>query len=91
MSLSACWPNRSLLNILPGVMQVTIKFGLETFIFHDISKQSRCQDLLFRLELKLGFKLDGKGVLLYEGRGLKIHQTVKEVRSRVWGFNRLVL
>ena len=69
------------LYIFKGVMQVTVKYGKLTLNFEGISRATKTQNLLSLLEMRLGAKIPGNAQLVYNGRFLKMNDTMEEVRA----------
>ena len=61
------------------VMQVTVKYDKQYFVFDSISKSALCSELFPRLKARLGTKIPGSARLMGNGRFLRIDETIEEV------------
>ncbi len=65
------------------MIQLTFKYEKQTFVFDGISSKARCSDLLPRLTALLGPGIPANVRLMQNGRFIRMHQTIEEVRQRV--------
>jgi hypothetical protein len=65
-----------------NLIQLTFKYEKQTFVFDGISSKARCSDLLPRLTALLGSGIPANVRLMQNGRFIRMHQTIEEVRQR---------
>ena len=61
------------------VMQVTVKYDEQFFVFDSVSKSARCSELFSLLNARLGTKIPGSARLMKNGRFLRMDETIEEV------------
>ena len=66
--------------VLQDVIQITIKYDKQSFVFDNISRKARCRDLFSLFKERMGSKIPSNARMMGNGRFLRMCETIEEVR-----------
>ena len=61
------------------LIQITIKYDKQSFVFANISRKTHCGDLFALFKERLGSKIPSNARMIGNGRFLRMRETVQEV------------
>ena len=66
--------------VFQDVIQITIKYDKQSFVFDNISRKARCRDLFSLFKERMGSKIPSNARMMGNGRFLRMCETIEEVR-----------
>ena len=67
-------------HVFQDLIQITIKYDKQSFVFNNISRKARCRDLFSLFKERMGSKIPSNARMMGNGRFLRMCETIEEVR-----------